>query len=92
MQITLNQSEIEKGIVAYISNAGIDTQHKEVTIKLTAGRKPNGGYTATVDITPLGTSSIGKAKIKAEKVSPIESIVEEPKESVEDDEDEALFG
>lgn len=49
MQITLNQTEIEKAIIAFVGNQGISITGSNVTVALTAGRGPN-GVTATIDI------------------------------------------
>lgn len=48
MQITLNQQEIEKAIIAYIGNQGIVITGN-TTVTLVAGRAPN-GMSATIDI------------------------------------------
>ncbi len=49
MNIQLTQAEIEKAIVAYIANEGIDLDNQEVSVEMTAGRKGN-GHTAQVTI------------------------------------------
>ena len=49
MKINLNENEIHQAIIEYIGSEGIDLSTKQVSIELTAGRKPNGFY-ADVEI------------------------------------------
>lgn len=49
MKINLNENEIHQAIIEYIGTEGIDLSTKQVSIELTAGRKPNGFY-ADVEI------------------------------------------
>jgi len=49
MQITLNQAEIEKAIIAFVGEQGISITGKNVAVTLTAGRAPN-GMSASIDI------------------------------------------
>ena len=51
MEITLKQTEIEQGIVAYLNTQGIDTTSTDISIKLIAGRKGS-GHSAVVDLQP----------------------------------------
>lgn len=51
MKITLNDTEIKKGLVDYIASQGINLDGSTVEVDLTAGRGPN-GYSADVSIVP----------------------------------------
>ena len=57
MRIQLNQSELEKAVVAYISSQGVDISNKSVDVDFTAGRGQN-GITVDVDINEPGTPSL----------------------------------
>lgn len=49
MQITLNENEIKRAIIAFVSDQGISITGKNVEVSLTAGRAPN-GMSASIDI------------------------------------------
>jgi len=53
MNIQLSQPEIEKAIILYITNQGIDLDDKSIEVEMTAGRKGN-GHTAQVTILGAG--------------------------------------
>jgi hypothetical protein len=68
MQIILNDSEIKKALVAYVSTQGISIANADVDVTLTAGRGPN-GMSATIDISPSETGS-NVATVKVSRVVP----------------------
>ena len=49
MKINLDESEIQKALVEYINNQGIDLSQKTVSVTLTAGRGVN-GHSAQIEI------------------------------------------
>lgn len=90
MQITLNQSEIEKAIVTYVGNQGISITGKRVDVVLIAGRGAN-GMSASLDIFDEEQPVVGNTvidvssdKVTAEEESPVADPV--------DDAQQPLFG
>ena len=57
MDIQLKQSEIIEALKQYISNQGINTANKELSISFTAGRK-EAGFTADISISEVINQSI----------------------------------
>ena len=49
MRITLEHTEIESALVAYIGSQGINIEGKDIDVSMTAGRG-NNGYTASISI------------------------------------------
>ena len=92
MQIIINEDEILEAIKGYISNQGIVTTGREITIELTAGRGPNGSR-ATVEITKFEGSptthevfTSGNVKTVEKAVDDVEEVIKEkpePKETSE---------
>lgn len=65
MQIQIKQNEIEKAIIQFLTEAGINTTDKQIDISFTAGRK-NSGLTADVEINDVKFTPA--AQVKAEEV------------------------
>ena len=94
MQIIINEDEILEAIKGYISNQGIVTAGREITVELTAGRGPNGSR-ATVEITKFEGSptthevfTSGNVKTVEKAVDDVEEVIKEkpkpkPKETSE---------
>ena len=92
MQIIINEDEILEAIKGYISNQGIITAGREITVELTAGRGPNGSR-ATVEITKFEGSptthevfTSGNVKTVEKAVDDVEEVIKEkpePKETSE---------
>jgi len=57
MQINLNNAEIEKAIVAFIADQGINLEGKKVEVQMVAGRGRT-GHSANVIIAILITQSL----------------------------------
>jgi hypothetical protein len=75
MQITLNESEIKKAIIAFVGNQGISITGR-TTVKLVAGRGPD-GMSATIDISNEEETSkdddlVDLIPDKSEKVEKVE--------------------
>jgi len=49
MNIQLNEKEIKAALIEYVSSQGINLEHKNASVALTAGRKDN-GMTAVITI------------------------------------------
>ena len=90
MQITLNEKEIKKAIVAYV--AGRVEITGDVVVNLTAGRSPN-GMSAAIDINEdEGCDALpcnDPVDTPEEPCDVDEDVVEEP---VEDSDETPLFG
>ena len=105
MQVTINQQEIERAIIAYVGNQGITLEGTNVKVNIHAGRGPN-GLSASIDITNEGDEAVEEeddsqqelpldkpaAKVVADvKEEPAtEEAVEE--DSAEEPEETPLFG
>jgi len=57
MKINLQEAEIYKALVEFISNQGIDITNKTVEVSLTAGRGAN-GHSAQIEITQSENSPV----------------------------------
>lgn len=51
MKIQLNEKEITEALVQYVTQQGVDTSGKEISVDFKAGRGEN-GHTADIDIQP----------------------------------------
>jgi hypothetical protein len=105
MQITLDQTEMETAVVAYIKDQGLCLGSTEPKITFTAGRAPS-GMTASIELSNLITITpeaaeprVAKPKPKPPKVSQTkpevvnETVDEEEPELVEEESSgTSLFG
>ncbi len=57
MSITIEEPAIKQAIIQHVNTMGVNTDGKEVTILLKAGRGTN-GYTATIDISESITKDV----------------------------------
>ena len=76
MQIIINEDEILEAIKGYISNQGIVTAGREITVELTAGRGPNGSR-ATVEITKFDGSPTTHEVFTSGNVKTVEKAVDD---------------
>ena len=98
MQIIINEDEILEAIKGYISNQGIITAGREITVELTAGRGPNGSR-ATVEITKFEGSptthevfTSGNVKTVEKAVDDVEEVIKEkPKPEPKETSEAAVF-
>lgn len=85
LNISLDNEQIEKAIIAYISASGIDTKNKNIEVVMIAGRKGS-GIKADVSIKP--------EQLTLDLVVPVEETVE-PIEEIEETEESTtnqIFG
>jgi len=69
MQVTLNQAEIERAIIAFVGNQGISITGKNVEVTLVAGRGPQ-GMTASIDISNDDLPPVGPITRKKKDAQP----------------------
>jgi hypothetical protein len=50
MNISINNSEIQEALIAYVGTLGIDLKNKTIEVSMVAGRGSN-GYSANIGIT-----------------------------------------
>ena len=80
MQISLNQTEIEKAVVNYIAEQGITIAYKDITVTFSAGRGEN-RLTADINIKPMGdilTSPAALAEVAIAQAAECEGDEPEP--------------
>ena len=83
MQIIINEDEILEAIKGYISNQGIITAGREITIELTAGRGPNGSR-ATVEITKPDGSPTTHEVFSSDDEKAVEKAVDDVEEVIKE--------
>jgi len=83
MQIIINEDEILEAIKGYISNQGIVTAGREITVELTAGRGPNGSR-ATVEITKFEGSPTTHEVFTSGNVKTVEKAVDDVEEVIKE--------
>lgn len=83
MQISLRQAEIEKAVVNYVADQGIQMTNKEAKVVFTAGRGEQ-GLSAAIDIEPVGTAFIVEVqKSVSQEIPQPEPVPEEAPKIVE---------
>ena len=82
MQITLNQSEIEKAIITYVGNQGISITGN-VDVTLIAGRAPN-GMSATIEISNDAVHSPATLIPRTVKGATVLEVAHEPTDTPEE--------
>jgi len=83
MQIIINEDEILEAIKGYISNQGIITAGREITVELTAGRGPNGSR-ATVEITKPDGSPTTHEVFSSDDEKAVEKAVDDVEEVIKE--------
>jgi len=83
MQIIINEDEILEAIKGYISNQGIVTAGREITVELTAGRGPNGSR-ATVEITKPDGSPTTHEVFSSDDEKAVEKAVDDVEEVIKE--------
>lgn len=63
MKVILEKAQIDQAIREYIANVGINTAGKEIEIDLTTVRKPEPGYSATVEIVGGPATAVPKPQV-----------------------------
>lgn len=99
MKLSLQQTEIEAAIRAYITNQGISTSGKTVTCDFTMGRKGT-GLTVEVDISaqeakaaiPVKPEVVVTAQAETEEVTEVEVVEANPGYSTSAPVAGSLFG
>ena len=69
MRITLEHTEIEAALVAYIGSQGINIEGKDIDVSMTAGRGDN-GYTASISIKEGKVATLESISTESSTVDP----------------------